>query len=80
MGCQQSARITFELQTARQEAEELQKSLKLANDMKEAFQSETEKAKSVVLNLTAECARLCLGPRLFGCDSSEPVPLLLQCF
>lgn len=54
MGCQQSARLTFELQTARQEAEELQKSLKLANDMKEAFQSETEKAKSVVLSLTAE--------------------------
>ena len=58
MGCQQSARITFELQTARQEAEELQKSLKLANDMKEAFQSETEKAKSVVLNLTAENERM----------------------
>lgn len=54
MGCQQSTRLTFELQTARQEAEELQKSLKLANDMKEAFQSETEKAKSVVLQLTSE--------------------------
>ena len=58
MGCQQTARITFELQTARQEIEELQKSLKLANDMKEAFQAETEKAKNAVLTLTAENEKL----------------------